>query len=254
MRALIPFFPLLLLIPVSTVRAQDDCAVRRVVEQDLPVADMAGVLIQAASGSLEVTGADNGFVHVRGVICAADEELARDARLIVEQRRDAAWIEAELPDTGWGSDYIRMDLAVEMPRALAADIRDSSGDIRVQGIAAVRIDDSSGGLEVRDVPGAVEIDDSSGGIHVAGAGSVSIADGSGEIEVADVRGAVHIREDGSGSIEIRRVGGDVRIDEDGSGSILVESVTGDLVVLDDGSGSITHHDIQGTVTLPDGGR
>lgn len=254
MRRTIPAALVLLLAVPLTVTAQD-CEVRREVEQQLDATGLDGVLIEAHAGSLEVVGADVDRVRVRGVLCASDDDLAADSRLIVERRRDAAWIETDLADADgmWGRGYVRMDLTVEMPRSLAADIEDGSGSTVIREIAAVRVDDGSGGLDIRDVAGSVIINDGSGEIRVERVGSVEIEDGSGEIEILDVAGSVLITEDGSGSMEIRDVAGDVRIDEDGSGSILVVGVGGDFILEDDGSGSVRYRDIQGTVRVPDDG-
>jgi hypothetical protein len=240
---------LLAALPLSA--AAQDCDVRREVEKQLDATDLEGVLIEAESGSLEVVGADVDRIRVRGVLCASDGETAADALLIVERRQGAAWIEADLPDGGW-RDYARMDLMVEMPRSLAADIEDSSGAIYVEGIAAARINDSSGGIEVRDVPGSLIIDDSSGEIVLEDVGDVEIEDSSGEIEIYGVNGSVLITEDGSGEIDIRDVTGDVRIEEDGSGSIEVVGVGGDFILEDDGSGSVRYRDVQGRVEVPEG--
>ena len=242
---------LLIALPVA-LAGQDRCEVRREVDRQLDASGLEGVLIAAEAGALEVVGADVDRVRVRGVLCASDEDMAADARLVLERRQDAAWIEADLPDGGW-RDYVRMDLTVEMPRSLAADIEDSSGEISVRDIAAARIDDSSGGIAVRDVPGSLIIDDSSGEIVLENVGSVELEDSSGEIEIRGVAGSVLIIEDSSGSIEIRDVTGDVRIREDGSGSIEVIGVGGDFILEDDGSGSVRYRDIQGRVSVPDEG-
>jgi len=238
----------LLLVPAAAV-AQDRCEIRREVERQLDASDLQGALIDAAAGDLEVVGADVDRVRVRGVLCASDEDLAADATLVLERRQGAARIEADLPGTRW-REYARMDLTVEIPRAMAADIRDSSGGIVVRDIQAVRIDDSSGEIDVSDIAGAVVIHDGSGEIQVHRVGGLEIDDGSGEIDVVDVRGSVLITEDGSGEIDIRNVTGDVRIQDDGSGSIEVARVGGDFTVDHDGSGSIQYRDVQGRVSVP----
>lgn len=232
---------------------QERCEVRREVDRQLGAAGLTGVLVDAEAGSLEVVGADVDRVRVRGVVCASDDDLAADSRLIVERRQDAAWVEADLADGGGWRSYARMDLTVEMPRSLAADIQDGSGAITVRDIAAARVDDGSGSIAIQDVEGAVIIDDGSGEIRVERVGSIEIDDGSGSIDVADIRGDVVVVEDGSGSMDIRDVAGDVRIQEDGSGSIVVAGVGGDFVLEDDGSGSVRYRDVQGQVSVPDDG-
>ena len=253
-RTILHALVLVLIAPLTTA-AQGRCEVRREVDRQLDAAGLDGVLIEAEAGSLEVVGADIDRVRVRGVLCASDDDVAADSRLILERRQDAAWIEADLADAtgGWRGGYVRMDLTVEMPRSLAADIRDGSGEIFVSGIAAVRVDDGSGELTIENVPGQVIIVDGSGEIRVANVGGVEIDDGSGEIDVSGVAGNVFITEDGSGSIEIRDVTGDVRIAEDGSGSILVIGVGGDFILEEDGSGSVRYRDVQGRVSVPDDG-
>jgi hypothetical protein len=232
------------------------CDVRRELERELDAADISGVLVSAEAGSLQVTGTAGTTVRVTGVVCASDEELADQALLVVEPRRGAAWIEADLPDGDgfWRRDYVRMDLTIEMPSALAADIRDGSGETVVTGIAGVRIDDGSGSIEVEDIEGQVEIDDGSGEVRIRRAGAVEIEDGSGGIEIAAIQGDVHVIEDGSGEMDIREVRGSVRIDDDGSGSIFVADVEGDLVVEEDGSGSLRYRDVRGQVRVPPGDR
>lgn len=239
-----------LLVSAAPLAAQARCEVRRELEGNLDTARIRGVLVEAGAGSLDVVGTDGSGVRVRGVVCASDETLADAARLVVEPRRDAAWIETTLPDVH-GRAYVRMDLVVEMPRELAADIRDGSGGLQVRSVAAVRIDDGSGELAVEDVEGAVEIEDNSGEIRVRNVGSVQVRDGSGEIEIEEVHGDVHVLDDGSGSIDIRSVEGDVLIDEDGSGSIVVEGVGGDFLLGRDGSGSVRYRDVRGTVRVPE---
>jgi hypothetical protein len=237
-------------------RAQTQCDVRREVTRELDAAELSGVILSAGAGSLRVTGTPSPTIRVSGVVCASDEDLADEARLVMEPRRGAAWIEADLPDGDdfWDRGYVRMDLTVEMPASFSADLRDGSGGVEVSGIAGVRIDDGSGSIVVENIGGRVEIEDGSGDVQVRGAGMVEIDDGSGGIEIVGVRGDVHVSEDGSGEIDIRDVTGSVRIDEDGSGSIDVAGVGGDLVVEDDGSGSLRYRDVQGQVRVPDAGR
>lgn len=229
------------------------CSVRQELERELDAADLEGVLVEAASGSLEIAGSDTDGIRVTGVLCASDEQMAAESRLVVERRRNAAWIQADLPSGGgWGGDYARMDLTISMPRGLAADIEDGSGEIRVRSIAAAHIKDGSGAIEVEDIAGLVRIDDGSGDIEVRRVGSVEVEDGSGGMLITDVQGSVVVLDDGSGEIEIRTVAGDVRIREDGSGSIAVIGVGGDFALEDDGSGSVRYEDIEGRVSLPPG--
>lgn len=231
----------------------NQCSVRQELSRELEAADLEGVLVDAEGGALEVVGGDTDRIRVTGVLCASDDGMAADSRLVVERRRNAAWIQTDLPSGGgWGGDYARMDLTIVMPRGLAADIDDGSGEIRVRSIAAASIVDGSGSIEVQDVEGLVRIDDGSGDIDIRRAGSVEVEDGSGGMLISDIRGGVLVVDDGSGEIDIRTVAGDVRIREDGSGSIEVVGVGGDFTLEDDGSGSVRYRDVEGRVSLPSG--
>lgn len=258
MRYLMATLPILALAVPAFLEAPgtdqpSQCSVRQELERELDAADLEGVLVDAAGGSLEVVGSDTDGIRVTGVLCASDAEMAAESRLVVERRRNAAWIETDLPSGGgWGGDYARMDLTISMPRGLAADIEDGSGWIRVRSIAAAHIVDSSGSIEVEDVEGLVRIDDGSGDIEVRRAGSVEVEDGSGGMRISDVQGSVLVIDDGSGQIDIRSVAGDVHIREDGSGSIEVVGVGGDFTLEDDGSGSVRYQDVEGRVSLPPG--
>lgn len=249
--ALIAVTPLTVPIASRSGPIQDRCEERRELRGELDPVELTGVLVQARSGSLEVRGDGEGRIRVDAVVCASERDAADAASLVVERRRDAAWIAAELPEVrGWGNHYVRMDLVIHMPAGLPADIRDSSGSTRVSGIAGVRIDDGSGSIEIEEVAGPVEVHDRSGDIRIREVGSVELEDGSGGIRMTGVRGSVHILDDGSGEIVVLDVTGDVLIDDDGSGSIRVEQVGGDFVVGDDGSGSIHYRDVAGRVQIP----
>jgi hypothetical protein len=217
------------------------------------------VRVEAGSGSLEVVGVA-GLAEVRATAraCASREEFLEDLRLTSDRSGSTVRIETHYPDWsdrgGWGNRYARLDLRVEVPEGMMAEIQDSSGEIYVAGLGDLDIRDSSGEIEGEALLGNVRIDDSSGEVVVREvAGDVEIEDGSGEIQLADVGGAVML-EDGSGEIEVERVAGTVRVVRDGSGSINVDGVGGDFIVDRDGSGGITYRNVKGRVDVPRKGR
>lgn len=218
-------------------------------------ADGAELLrLRTGSGELRVEGRA-GLEEIRAVgrACASEEADLEALRLSLEARGGVAELTVRYPSRPdrAGSGYTaRMDLTVEVPLGLAADLVDSSGGMEVSGTGALRIDDSSGGIYAHGILGPVDIDDSSGGIELRDVeGNVRIEDGSGEIDVRDVRGEVSLR-DGSGSVEVFGVTGGVEVGRDGSGSISVRDVGGDFAVLRDGSGSIRHSGVAGRVDIP----
>lgn len=236
------------------VRHSDAC--EYVVDREVSISATAGQLLRlsAGSGELRVEGRE-GLSEVRavGTACASDESFLDDLTLTIEQVGGEIVLSAHYPESrNWtGNRTAKIDLVVEMPLGMSADIDDSSGSMEIMGSGALKIDDSSGSILVRDANGSVDIDDSSGEVDVFDvAGDVSIDDGSGSIEVQGVEGSVYL-EDGSGSISVEDVGMNVVVGNDGSGSINVQNVLGDFSVRNDGSGGIRHSGVEGTVDVPE---
>jgi DUF4097 and DUF4098 domain-containing protein YvlB len=123
-----------------------------------------------------------------------------------------------------------INLTVRVPKNMAVEVDDGSGEIKVEHIDGnLQIDDGSGEITVRDINGDVDIDDGSGTVEVREVtGSVMIDDGSGTIKVDDIGKNVRVS-DGSGSIYIDTVVGDVIIKEDGSGSVYIQNVSGNVI-------------------------
>lgn len=233
-----------------------DCAfqVERRVSVEASASDL--LRLSAGSGELRVEGrAGLDRVQAVGRVCASEEEYLDDLRITLERRGGDVALATHYPHQGrrgsWrGNDYARIDLMVEVPLNMAVDLEDSSGGMEISGTGELRIDDSSGEIDVHDVNGAVRIDDSSGGIDVRGiSGDVEVDDGSGGIDLSDIGGSVRLR-DGSGSINAVAVQGNVVVDDDGSGSISVRDVRGDFQVRSDGSGGIRYSGVEGTVDIP----
>ncbi len=227
----------------------------RTVELSAGIGDR--LVLTAGSGSLEVVGREGlDQVRVVGRVCTSHEEWIDELDVRGERRGSDAVIETVYPDrNNWrdlfrGRNYARIDLTVEVPAGMEADIEDSSGEMNLHGLGNLRIDDSSGEIVIQGSSGSIWIDDSSGEIEITGVvGDVEIDDGSGGIRVVDVEGSVMVS-DGSGEVEVESVTGNVIIRNDGSGSIEVDGVGGDFVVRNDGSGSIRHDNVEGNVEIP----
>ena len=65
-------------------------------------------------------------------------------------------------------EYARLNVVIEVPENMAADINDGSGDIELTGIGEVVLDDGSGQIEARNLSGNVQIRDGSGEIRLIG--------------------------------------------------------------------------------------
>lgn len=211
------------------------------------------LLLDAGSGSLKIVGKP-GLAHVtvRGRACASDADLLNEIRLASERRGDDVVVEANVRKNGWNfrnNEYARLDLVVEVPARMAAEIHDGSGSIDISNLGEVEIEDGSGEIVADDIHGPMRIEDGSGSIRLIDiAGKVDIEDGSGQIMLRNVNGAIDI-DDGSGGIDIVVARSSIRI-SDSSGSIDVQDVHGDFIVDNDASGSISYDNVRGRVDIP----
>lgn len=168
-----------------------------------PASGITKVVIIGRAGSLDVSGR-SGVTDIR----STGKSDSRDAKLVATRSGSQLTIEAVTPDDK------ALDFEVTVPPGVA-----------------VKIDDGSGELSVKNV------------------GELDVTDGSGSIDIDGVTGNVRIS-DGSGSIDVKNVSGSVTITDDGSGSVNVTDVRGDFTVLKKGSGHIEHARIRGRVSLP----
>jgi hypothetical protein len=227
----------------------------------LATGDLKELRIDCGSGYLKVQGVEgleqievSAAVIVRGV---ADSELAAFRKEFVTLKLDKVSGRAELTaridsDSSWarafaGSGDARIDLDIRVPRRLALDIDDGSGDAEVRDSDGnLSLDDGSGDIRLTNIKGQVEIEDGSGEIILAKInGALQIEDGSGDIELNDAGSDVGI-DDGSGQINLNGVLGSVTID-DGSGDIVIDGVEKDVTIVEAGSGGVTARNVKGRV-------
>ncbi|MDJ0700396.1 MAG: hypothetical protein QNJ07_11095 [Woeseiaceae bacterium] len=206
-------------------------------ELEVDASSVTSLRIDAGAGALEVKGvegADRIFVTATIEIENTKDEEAHELMeryllLSLAIEGDQARLDAGFERGIWPNRHnARVNLEVQVPESLALVVEDSSGSIRIA-----------------DMIAPVKVDDSSGSIDVFGSGDLDIEDGSGSIDVEGVAGDLRI-DDGSGSINVRNVKGSVYID-DGSGSISVRHVDRDLVVTNAGSGSLSYANVGGVV-------
>jgi hypothetical protein len=251
---------------------QSRCRFEAERSRSVPAAAVRELNLRAGSGSLEVIGVEGlQEIYAVGRACASNEEFLQDIQLTAEVDGGTLFVETHHPEMrGWGGGnrYASLDLHVEVPAGLAAEIMDGSGEMMVRDLGSVMIRDGSGEMEVHGIRGDLDLKDGSGEILIQGvAGFVKVEDGSGEVVLMDAGSDVEIH-DSSGEVEIRGVGGSValrdssgelnvhdvtgtvRILQDSSGDIVVRGVGGDFIVERDGSGDISHEGVQGSVDIP----
>lgn len=218
------------------------------------------IRIEASAGFLRVEGRkDLDQVRVKGTARASRKGWLDSIKLIAERRGDEVFIKADIPDHNNGfRDVIRgdwqreLDLTIEVPMSISLDVDDGSGDSEFSSTGALRFEDGSGEITIKNVHGDVRLVDGSGGITIEGVdGSVHVDDGSGEIRARHVTGDFVVGEDGSGEIEVSDVGGTMRVESDGSGGIGVDRIGGDFIVEHDGGGDIHYDTVKGSVRIPD---
>ncbi len=244
--------------PVAAQRGGDRCEFGTELSAELSASESDRLRVSAGSGSLVVEGRSGASaVTVTATACASEEWMLEEMEVVLERRGSTLDLETFYPDRSWrrrpwrGGGYARIDLRVDVPPGMDAEIDDGSGSVTLSGLGDLTVDDGSGELYVEDIRGSVDIDDGSGEIEIRDVqGDVFVDDGSGSMDIVGVVGSVTV-EDGSGSIEIRDVGQDVLAYEIGSGTIRVSGVEGNFTVRDGRHERIRYSDVRGVVDIPE---
>lgn len=250
----------LLVVQFSTKAVADWCKYESDINLTLDLTDTDVLAIAAVAGELEIVGVEGlNEAVIQGSVCASNESWLEESRIETQTGKHAE-INVILPnhDSDWSLfriNYLSLDLRIEVPADLMLDIKDSSGDLSLDGVANVKLQDSSGDIEIDNIHGAITIRDSSGDIDVDQVnGDLTIeADSSGDIYVKNVQGEVLVERDSSGDIQIGHVTASVVILRDSSGDISANDVGGDFKVVKDGSGDIRSKNIKGSTELPQNG-
>ncbi len=224
------------------------------------VVDAAGaksVEVEAGAGLLRVEGrAGLRQVQVTGTARSSSQQFLARIKLIAERRGDVVFIKADIPDDERnynGDNYsASLDLVIEVPQGINADVSDGSGDTKIANVGSLDATDGSGSFSVIGAAGSVRITDGSGDLTIENVGGdLNVNDGSGDINVRNVTGSFTVESDGSGGIYATDVRGSVIVQHDGSGSIEVNKIGKDFRVESKGSGSIEYADVSGTVDIPE---
>ena len=174
--------------------------------------------------------------------------------------------------SNWGRARYPIDFEVVVPAGVKLRLQDTSGKIELMGMqgdveisdgsgtlsvwdlgGALRIRKQSGDIRVADVRGATVINSHSGQIHLARLAALTVEDSDGNLDISDVASArIHNR---GGNLNVQRVQGDLEIDDD-SGEIVVADVLGALHIRDTSgqirttrTGPVTIQDTSGDVSV-----
>ena len=236
----------------------DDCRFSAERALDIDAAGLSTLHLDTSAGDLDVR-AEAGLarIEVRGRACHSDEAGLAGIQLQQQRSGQQATVSVVIPDAGsnsglFGNHHAYMDVRVRMPAGVRLDLRDSSGDLSVEGLrAGLELTDSSGDIELEDIGGGIEIADSSGDIEARRITSdlTVRSDSSGDIDIAGVEGNVLVREDSSGEIDLRDVTGDAEVNRDSSGDVSFDTIGGSARVGADGSGGIRADQVRGDFTV-----
>ena len=197
-----------------------------VVEEEFALGDLSEIALDQRAGDLVIVGEDDSDA-VRLVVelrthraSTSRDEQAKDALRIGLDRegRDVGRLLAGLhrPPAGY---YV--DVTAFVPSSVHMEVEDGSGDVLIENLASLRIDDDSGDIDIVGIAGDLVISDDSGDLVAEQiGGSVRIDDDSGDIVLADIGGDVEIDDD-SGDMVI----------EDAEGTVTIDDRSGDIVVL-----------------------
>ena len=235
-----------------------NCKHEQSLDQVLDLSGTETLTVNAAAGDLQIRGkSGSDEAVIRGKICASDEELLAQARVLTKGGSNAE-ITVDLPklDGGWsitGNKYTYIDLELEVPDNISLDVRDSSGDVEIDGVGSLVVQDSSGDVEIMDIDGTVSINDSSGDVEIEDVrGDVIVeSDSSGDLEGKRITGNVLVQKDSSGDIHFTDVDQNFTVERDSSGDITGRNIGGNFTVERDGSGSIRSDNVTGKVTIPE---
>src|SRR5262245_20414603 len=114
------------LIPLLSL--QEECRFSAPREATVDASAAAQVVISAGAGSLKVIGRPGlNQVRIRGTACASDRDLLEGIRLTATRSGNVVRVRSSDDDLDLRNrEYARLDVVIEVPEAIAADINDGS--------------------------------------------------------------------------------------------------------------------------------
>jgi hypothetical protein len=188
-------------------------------QQKLDLAPGGELIVDAAGGSVTVTGVASGGAMV--VITSNRDDIedrysfevtSEAGRARVISRRRGGWSSQLF---GWNSSG-NLHFDVRVPRETRVDLKSSGGGIRVSNLmGSARVRSSGGGLRIADITGDVDAGSSGGGVEIKQVrGDVNVSSSGGGVDVMQVTGTVDASSSGGG-VDIDGVRGRVTADSSG---------------------------------------
>ena len=266
MRRCLQVLWLAVLVGASPAAADRD-VVREQSDQTVEVLGFTTLEIVNARGRVDLVPSPDAKIHltalkiVRAVGRERAEELARSIVVETAIREGRYLIEVRYQKRHnvrinfW--DFFKVDgvrlpgyevrITCQVPRGLPVTVRESSGDIRSEGLSGAQVlKSSSGDIEVESAGGSLEVSSSSGDLRVLSVRQALVKSVSGDVVVRQA----------AGPLRVSTSSGDITVSGAGD-SLTLASVSGDIRAdraprgLDVGtsSGDVVAHGLSGSVRV-----
>ncbi len=247
------------------------CSHSQTYSDAFPADGLKTLRVAAWAGDLNIRAVDGlTEVKVEAKACASDNRILETLGMKAEQSGDLVRVDVLHP-TGITTGSGWVDVTIDAPASLVAEISDTSGSTLIDGLAAVEISASSGDLKIQRIGGTTEIRKKSSGSIVMeqldgdlilgdiGSGDLTVSEvagdfslsekSSGTVVLSDISGKVQLGRLGSGDLRVLRADGGLTLQEKSSGSILVEQAGDHVVMAKVGSGDLTVNGVQGDLVV-----
>ena len=183
--------------------ARDDSAdwgPERRIERSFTVAPDGNLAIDAAEGSIAVSGSDSSTVSV--VVTARGSARRLNAHDVTfDQTGNSVRVESRDRDHGlhmFHSDNLEVRYEIRVPRSFNLDLRTSGGNIGVRELKGTVSGETSGGdLEVASVDGTVKLSTSGGNVDIRRShGDMTLETSGGNMTGEGVEGSIHLETSG----------------------------------------------------------
>ena len=179
-------------------------------DKTLNVSGTPVLSVNTGSGFIHIIPGSDNQVHVIGHVHAShgwmgggseDDVKQVVANPPIEQTGSTIKIGGTHEDGAYR--HVSIDYEISTPRTSQVKAYTGSGDIKVSGVMASKLETGSGGIEANNLSGDISLQTGSGDINVAFArsGSVNAGTGSGSIKLDNVKGGLKA-ETGSGDIRV----------------------------------------------------
>lgn len=256
-----------LLVVGATPAAASRLVLREQSEKTVDVRGFKSFEVINARGTVDLEPSPDGKIHVtalkfvRGHNRERAEALAREIVVEAGVRDDRYVVEVRYPRrynvqiSFW--DIFKVDginvpryevrLTCQVPGGLPVTVRESSGNIRSEGVTGAQmLRTTSGDIEVVSAGGPVELWSSSGDVLATGMRQVQVRSASGDVVLRQVAGPLRVSTSSGGitvtgaqdSLSLSSASGDIRADraprglevETSSGDVAVQAVAGSVRV------------------------